>query len=73
MEIEYQIWSLIRVFTFDDATQKDLSMDYDEQVLHGKFSTYEKARDVQLKLVVDAVYNYTESQEDFLKEQDKGE
>ena len=63
MKTEYQIWSLIRVFTFDDATQKDLAMDYNEQVLHGKFATYEEARDVQLKLVVDAVYNYTEEKD----------
>ena len=32
-------------------------------VLHGKFTTYEEARDVQLKLVVDAVYNNTEEKD----------
>ena len=68
MKTEYQIWSLIRVVKFDDATQitglpKDLAIDYNEQVLHGKFATYEEARDVQLKLVVDAVYNYTEEKD----------
>ena len=72
MKKEYQIWSLIRVST-DDATLKYLEIDYKEQVLHGRYATYKEARDAQLELVVDAVYNYTESQEDFLKEQDKGE